>query len=78
MSVRPSHPLFALPRLLFIAALLCALPLGGRAQAIGAHRGDTGGGTAGGTRSIQGHIISPTGRLPESRIRVTVSSSNGG
>ncbi|MFL6254649.1 MAG: tetratricopeptide repeat protein, partial [Pyrinomonadaceae bacterium] len=49
-----------------------------RAQAIGAHRGDTGGGTAGGTRSIQGHIISPTGRLPESRIRVTVSSSNGG
>ncbi|MDT5270335.1 MAG: hypothetical protein QOH49_2521 [Acidobacteriota bacterium] len=78
MSVRTSHPLFALPRLLFIAVLLCALPLGARAQGIGAHRGDTGGGVAGGTRSIQGHIISPTGRLPESRIRVTVSSSNGG
>jgi TolA-binding protein len=78
VSVRTSHPLFALPRLLFIAALLCALPLVAHAQAIGAHRGDTGGGTAGGTRSIQGHIISPTGRLPESRIRVTVSSSNGG
>jgi Tfp pilus assembly protein PilF len=48
------------------------------AQGIGAHKGDSGGGTAGGTRSIQGHVISPTGRLPESRIRITISSSNGG
>lgn len=78
MSVRISHPLFAPPRLVFIVALLFALPLGARAQGIGAHRGDSSGGVAGGTRSIQGHIISPTGRLPESRIRVTVSSSNGG
>jgi Tfp pilus assembly protein PilF len=78
VSVRTSHPLSALPRLLFVAALLCALQLVAQAQGIGAHRGDTGGGVAGGTRSIQGHIISPTGRLPESRIRVTISGSNGG
>jgi len=78
VSVRTSHPLSALPRLLFIAALLCALQMGAGAQGIGAHKGDRGGGTAGGTRSIQGHIISPTGRLPETRIRISVSSSNGG
>lgn len=78
MSVRTSHPLSALPRLLFVFVLLIALQLGGRAQGIGAHRGETGGGTAGGTRSIQGHIVSPTGRLPESRIRISISSSNGG
>jgi TolA-binding protein len=77
VSVRTSHPLFALPRLLFIVALLCALQTGTQAQGIGAHRGETSAGT-GGTRSIQGHIISPTGRLPESRIRVTLNSSNSG
>jgi Tfp pilus assembly protein PilF len=77
VSVRTSPPLSALPRLLFVFGLLCALQLGARAQGIGAHRGETSGGT-GGTRAIQGHIISPTGRLPETRIRVTVSSSNGG
>ena len=78
MSVRASHPLFTLPRLLLVAALLCAAQLAAHAQGIGAHRGETGGGTSGGTRSIQGHIISPTGRLPESRVRVSISSSNGG
>ncbi len=78
MSVRTLHPLSALPRLLFGFALLCTLQLGAWAQGIGAHRGDAGGGTAGGTRSIQGHIISPTGRLPESRVRISISSSNGG
>lgn len=78
MSVRTFHPHSALPRLLFVFMLLCALPLGARAQGIGAHRGETGGGTAGGTRSIQGHIISPTGRLPESRVRISISSANGG
>ena len=78
MSVRTLHPLFALPRLLFVFALLFALQPGARAQGIGAHRGDTAGGTAGGTRSIQGHIISPTGRLPESRVRISISSTNGG
>ena len=78
MSVRTLSSLSALPRLLSILLLLCALQLGARAQGIGAHRGETGGGTAGGTRSIQGHIISPTGRLPESRIRISISSANGG
>jgi Tfp pilus assembly protein PilF len=72
------HPLFTLPRLLFVAALLCALQTGAHAQGIGAHKGGTGGGTAGGTRSIQGHVISPTGRLPETRVRISLSSSNGG
>ncbi|HEX8339167.1 MAG TPA: carboxypeptidase-like regulatory domain-containing protein, partial [Pyrinomonadaceae bacterium] len=61
-----------------MAGLLLALQPGARAQGIGAHHGDRGGGAAGGTRSIQGHIISPTGRLPETRIRVTLNSSNGG
>lgn len=78
MSVRTLHPLFALPRLLFVFALLSAVQLGAQAQGIGAHRGEVGGGTAGGTRSIQGHIISPTGHLPESRIRISISSANGG
>ncbi|MET0650582.1 MAG: tetratricopeptide repeat protein [Pyrinomonadaceae bacterium] len=78
MSVRTLHPLFTLPRLIFIAVLLFAAQAGARAQGIGAHRGDAGGGTAGGTRSIQGHVINPTGRLPESRVRISLSSSNGG
>ena len=78
MSVRTSHALPALPRLLFVITLLFASQPGARAQGVGAHRGDAGGGTAGGTRSIQGHVVSPTGRLPESRVRVSISSSNGG
>lgn len=79
MSVRTSHLHSALPRLLLMTAALFALQLGASAQGIGAHKGgNAGGGVAGGMRSIQGHIISPTGRLPETRIRVTVSSSNGG
>ena len=77
MSVRTSRKLAALPRLLFVIAVLFASQLGARAQGIGAHRGDTGG-SAAGMRSIQGHVISPTGRLPESRVRVSISSSNGG
>jgi Tfp pilus assembly protein PilF len=81
VSVRTSRTLGTLPRLLCSAAvaafILFALQAEVPAQGIGAHRGETSGGT-GGTRAIQGHIISPTGRLPESRIRVTVSSSNGG
>jgi Flp pilus assembly protein TadD len=77
VSVRTSYPFFTLPRLLFFAAALFALQTGASAQGIGAHRGETSGGT-GGTRAIQGHIISPTGRMPETRVRVSVSSSNGG
>jgi Flp pilus assembly protein TadD len=59
------------------AAVVFALQAGALAQGIGAHRGETSG-AAGGTYAVQGHVISPTGRLPESRVRVTVSSSNGG
>ncbi|MBV9928624.1 MAG: DUF2012 domain-containing protein [Acidobacteria bacterium] len=77
MSVRTSNPLSALPRLLFLLSALFVLQAGARAQGIGAHRGETSAGT-GGDRSIQGHVISPTGRLPETRIRVTLSSSNSG
>lgn len=77
MPVRTSHPPSALPRLLFAVGLLFTLQLGASAQGIGAHRGETTGAT-GGTRSIQGHVISPTGRLPETRVRVTLSSSNTG
>ena len=78
MSLRTSRPLPTLPRLLLFAALLSALGAGARAQGIGAHRGEAGGGTAGGTRSIQGRVISPTGRMPASRVRLSLSSSNGG
>jgi hypothetical protein len=47
-----------------------------RAQAIGAHRGDTAG--TGGSSSIQGHIVSPTGRMPESRVRITLEHTDTG
>ena len=83
MSVRTLHPRrFFLPGLLSLVAALAAslLLTGGVARAqgtgIGAHRGGDVG--TGGRYSIQGHIISPTGRLPETRIRITVSSSNSG
>ena len=62
---------FLLFALFVSAAAVCA-----SAQAIGAHRGDTTG--VGGTSTIEGHIISPTGRLPESRIRITLDSTNTG
>ncbi|MDQ3743839.1 MAG: tetratricopeptide repeat protein [Acidobacteriota bacterium] len=46
------------------------------AQAIGANRGDIG--ATGATQVIQGHVISPTGKLPDTRIRITLNSTNGG
>jgi Tfp pilus assembly protein PilF len=60
---------------LFAALLFSAAPVA-RAQAIGAHRGDTAG--TGGSSSIQGRIISPLGKLPETRIRVTLEHSDTG
>jgi tetratricopeptide (TPR) repeat protein len=74
---RPSRP--ALPAAL--AALLLLLCLSAVAPAqqstgIGAHRGNVGG--TGGNRNIRGRILSPTGKLPESRIRVQLESSNSG
>lgn len=81
MSARTSHPLRTPSGFLYFAALAAFLlfaPQGAFAQGtgIGAHRGEIGG--TGGTRSIQGHIISPTGRLPETRVRITLDSSNAG
>ena len=84
MSVRTSHPLrFFLPGLLSLTAAAFASPLlpAGAALAqqstgIGAHRGGDVG--TGGRYSIQGHVISPAGRLPETRVRITLTSSNTG
>lgn len=64
-----------------LAILTCALllaPAGAahaQSQGMGAHRGDIAGST-GGKLAIQGRIISPTGRLPETRIRVTLEHSD--
>lgn len=78
MSVRTLYPHSAFSRLFLLVGALCVLQTGAGAQGIGSHKGDRDGGTAGGTRSIQGHVISPTGRLPESRIRISISGSNSG
>ena len=81
MSLRTSHPLrFFLHGLLSLAAAASLLLPGAVARAqgtgIGAHRGGDVG--TGGRYSIQGHVVSPLGRLPETRVRITVSSSNAG
>lgn len=47
-----------------------------RAQAIGAHRGEIAG--TGGRHTIQGRIISPLGKLPDTRIRVTIEHTDAG
>jgi Tfp pilus assembly protein PilF len=65
-----------LTKTLLFALLVSTLSSAARAQAIGAHRGDTSG--SGGNSSIQGHVISPTGKLPETRIRITLDSVNSG
>ena len=65
-----------LTKALLLALLVSAAAAHAGAQAIGAHRGETG--NTGGGRSIQGHIISPTGKLPESRIRVTLEQPESG
>lgn len=86
MSVRTSHPLrpglrHLLPRLLSLAALAAAslfvhADAFAQGTGIGAHRSSDVG--TGGRYSIQGHIISPTGRLPESRVRITISVASSG
>jgi Flp pilus assembly protein TadD len=81
VSSKTSHPRpRSLPRLVSLtaaaASLLLLLCAGARAQGIGAHRGEVGG--TGGARSIRGHVISPLGRLPEARVRVTLTSANDG
>ncbi|HZT60108.1 MAG TPA: tetratricopeptide repeat protein [Pyrinomonadaceae bacterium] len=62
--------------LLLLSLALAFATSPARAQAIGANRGDIG--ATGGTGVIQGHIVSPSGKLPATRIRVTLSSTNGG
>ncbi|MDQ3919415.1 MAG: tetratricopeptide repeat protein [Acidobacteriota bacterium] len=70
-------PARKLPALFCLTLLstLAAAPVAS-AQAIGANRGDVG--ANGATQVIQGHVISPTGKLPDTRIRITLSSTNGG
>lgn len=81
MSAGASHSRRAGARALFLLFFAAALLIAPRAAAhaqgtgIGAHRGEIGG--TGGSRAIQGHIISPTGRLPETRVRVTIESTGG-
>ena len=65
-----------LTKSVLFALLLSAAAVSARAQAIGAHRGDTSG--SGGNSAIEGHIISPTGKLPETRVRITLDSVNSG
>jgi tetratricopeptide (TPR) repeat protein len=63
-----------LPALALVAA--CALLAGqARAQGIGAHR--TQGPGSGGTATLEGSIITPTGELPESNMRVRLVNSDG-
>jgi Tfp pilus assembly protein PilF len=56
--------------------MLASVVPNARAQAIGAHRGNVGG--SGGNHTIQGRIISPLGKLPESRIRITIEHTDVG
>jgi Flp pilus assembly protein TadD len=58
---------------LLAAALLFVLPSAVRAQGIGAHRA-RGPGT-GGTATLEGNIITPTGVMPESNMRVRLVNS---
>jgi len=80
MQLPPNRPRPRLSRCALRLFLLVAsaLALAGAASAqsigIGAHRGDVAG--TGGTRALHGHIISPTGRMPETRIRVSIESTN--
>lgn len=61
----------------FLALLLfLTIPAAATAQSLGANRGDAAG--SGGNRSIQGRIFSPTGKLPESGIRITLDTPQSG
>lgn len=82
MSLRTSrtlrffpHGLLPMTAALFASLLLPGVEALAQGTGIGAHRGDVG---TGGRYSIRGNIISPLGRLPETRVRITVSSSNAG
>jgi len=84
MSPEPSHSprrfLQTFPRLALVAAALLLLGLASATSAqthgIGAHRGEVAG--TGGSGSIRGQIISPTGRMTQNTVRITLESSNSG
>lgn len=46
------------------------------AQSVGAGRGDVAG--SGGSRSIQGRLITPSGKMPDVRVRITLDSPDSG
>ena len=78
VSLRKTAHILKTPCALMLFAvllLICAAPAA-RAQAIGAHRGNVAG--TGGNHTIQGRIISPLGKLPESRIRITAEHTDVG
>ena len=56
--------------------LFLALPASSLAQSLGANRGEAAG--SGGSRSIQGRIFSPTGKLPEAGIKITIDTPQSG
>jgi tetratricopeptide (TPR) repeat protein len=60
----------------FAFLLFLTIPTGAVAQSLGANRGDAAG--SGGSRSIQGRIFSPTGKMPESGIRITLETPRSG
>jgi Flp pilus assembly protein TadD len=62
------------PFCLTLLAALLAAATPARAQGIGAHRGDPAG--SGGSFNIEGRIISPLGRLPETRVRVLLEHTD--
>ncbi|HKR00741.1 MAG TPA: tetratricopeptide repeat protein [Pyrinomonadaceae bacterium] len=72
---RTSLPLFTGSSLLALLLLLLPVKMIS-AQSVGAGRGEMAG--SGGRRSIQGRIYSPTGKLPDIRIRVTLDSPDSG
>jgi len=83
MSPEPSHArkrsLRTFSRLALAAvALVFGLASAAPAQThgIGAHRGEVAG--TGGSGSIRGQIVSPTGRMTQTTIRITLESSNSG
>lgn len=83
MSPEASHPrkssLQTFSRLALVAAaLLFGLRAAAPAQThgIGAHRGEVAG--TGGSGSIRGQVISPSGRTAQTTIRITLESSNSG
>jgi tetratricopeptide (TPR) repeat protein len=69
----PARELPALFCLTLLSALL-ATSTPARAQGIGAHRGDPTG--SGGSFNIEGRIISPLGKLPETRVRVLLEHTD--